>query len=59
MNYKVGDTLRSIKNGYEVKIVEVGTNLGGKKQFKLEYVDGINVYKTVGEMAISKYYELV
>ena len=59
MNYKVGDTLRSIKNGYEVKIVEIETNLRGKKRFKLEYVDSINVYKTVGEMAISKYYELV
>ena len=59
MNYKVGDILKSIKNGYEVKIVEIETNLRGKKQFKLEYVDSINVYKTVGEMAISKYYELV
>ena len=58
-NYKLGMILESIKNGYQIEIVEITKTLNGKNKYKVKYLNSVNMYKEIGTGSLDKYYKLV
>ena len=58
-SYKLGMILESIKNGYQIEIVEITKTLNGKNKYKVKYLNSVNMYKEIGTGSLDKYYKLV
>ena len=60
--YELGMVLESIKNGYQIEIVEITKtlrNMVPKYKYKVKYLNAINMYKEIGTASLDKYYKLV
>lgn len=58
-NYKLGMVLQSIKNGYQIEIVEIFKTPSNKTKYKVKYLNSVNVYKEIGNASLDKYYKVV
>ncbi len=58
-NYELGMVLESIKNGYQIEIVQITETLKNKTKYKVKYLNAINMYKEIGTASLNKYYKVV